>query len=71
MIQRLQGQVLDAHHFVNRIVEEAADAGAPHTCGFRFQIQDLPDQARLPEQAWIPPGAALPQAPFEFRQHAE
>ena len=71
MIERLNGQALNADDLMDRIIEEAADARRAHSCRFRFQIQDLAEQSCFPKHAWIPPGASLPQDPLELGQHAE
>ena len=38
---------------MHRVVEEAADAGAAHPGRFRFEVEDLADEAGFPQQAAV------------------
>ena len=52
MVKALEGVVLEAclraphrqaHQFMHGIVEETADAGCLHPCGFGFPVKHVPD----------------------------
>ena len=53
------------------VVVEAADAGRADAGGLRFEIEHLPDDARLPEQMPIERRAELARGSVEVRDHAE
>ena len=61
----------EAERFVDGVVVEAPDAGAANASGLGLEIQDLTDEAALPEQAPVDPVAVLGQRSLEPRQHAE
>ena len=70
MIEGLELSIFKAQDIMDRVVEEAADAGRPHAGRFRFQIKDLSYQARLPEEPPVKPGAMRLQRALEFGDHS-
>ena len=55
MVQRLPRQPVEPQQPMHGVVEEAADAGGAHAGGFRFQIENLSQQAGFPEQLAVRP----------------
>jgi len=60
-----------SQHLVDRIVIEATDAGRASAGGLRFEIEDLPDQATLPEETTVEPVTMLAQRRLYARDHAQ
>jgi hypothetical protein len=46
VVEALKCGALQAQHFMHRVVEKAADAGAAHPGGLCFQIQNLAAKRR-------------------------
>src|SRR5438552_434216 len=70
MVEGLELGIFNAQDLMDRVVEEAADTGRPHAGRFRFQIKDLSDHTRLPEEPPIKPGAMRLQRALEFGDHS-
>src|SRR5688500_178406 len=71
VVERLELEVPEAEHLVYRVVEEAADAGRAHAGGFGFEIEHLPNEARLPEEAAVERRPVLDQRRLVLGEHAE
>src|SRR5439155_10048182 len=71
VVERLEGEVLEAKDLVDRVIEEAADARRPHTRRFGLQIQNLPDHTRLPEQPPVEPWPVLEQGLLILGDHPQ
>src|SRR5262245_7170430 len=71
MVERLESVIDESEHLVNRIVEEAADAGAARALGFGGEVEHLADDAGFPEQVTVERRPELGEAGVELRDHAE
>ena len=68
VVQALIVIVCQSQYFVNGIVKETPDAGAPNPVGFCRQIQNLADHAAFPEKLPVGKGVAANRV-FESRNH--
>src|SRR6202043_3038787 len=71
VVQTLKGMVFEAEHVMDGVIVKAADAGRARAGRFRFQVQNLPDEAGLPEEVTVERLAVLAQARVELRNHAQ
>ncbi len=61
----------EAEEIMDRVVKEAADPGGSDARGFGFEVENLTDHARFPEQPTVDPGAVSLYWPFKFREHGD
>src|SRR5437867_4283554 len=71
VIQALERVALEAERVVDRIVEEASDAGRARPGGLRFEVQRLTHHAGFPEEIPVKRGAVLVEARAELGDHPE
>ena len=71
MVEILVLPVLQAEDFVHRVVEVTADARATYAGRFRFQVEHLPDKARLPEEPRVEPRAVTVKRRQVLGDHPE
>ena len=70
MVEGLELVVCEAHEVVDRVVEEATDAGGPESVGFGFEVEDLADHAGFPVEMPVKVGGFFNAAP-EVRDHPQ
>src|ERR1051325_3815516 len=71
MVERLELEVPEAEHLVDRVVEEAADPGRAHAGGFGFEVEHLPEESGLPKKAAVERRPVLYQRRLILGEHAE
>src|SRR5689334_15470470 len=71
VIEVLERDSVQAEQVVEGVVEVAADAGPADAGGLGFQVEDLAEDAGLPEEVAIPPGASVPDRAAEVSDHPQ
>src|SRR5262245_10333471 len=71
VVEVLEAVAGQAEQLVEGIVEVAADAGTAHTGCLRFQVKNMPQDARLPEEPAIPPRPALADGVAQLGNHPQ